>query len=211
AFAASEDEIEINDLSLMANRGGRPFTAGPLLNVYNSESLSVLVERGCRRLCANIELSLDALGNISRQHPGLDLEIFAFGRLPLALSGRCYHARAEGLHKDACRYVCDLDPNGRHVSTLDGTEFLAVNGIQTLSWGVQTLTHSVQALKQAGVSALRLSPQAGDMAKVIAAYHAFTDEHESLSDLHKRLAQAALPGPLIGGYWLGQPGAKAVG
>mgnify|MGYP000529376250 CR=1 FL=1 len=47
----------------------------------------------------------------------------AYGRLPLALSGRCYHARAQGLHKDSCQLVCDRDPDGLAVRTLEGQDF----------------------------------------------------------------------------------------
>jgi collagenase-like PrtC family protease len=33
---------------------------------------------------------------------GVTVEVQIFGRLPLALSARCYHARAHGRTKDSC-------------------------------------------------------------------------------------------------------------
>ena len=35
--------------------------------------------------------------------------------------------------KDNCQFVCGVDLDGRTVDTLDGQQFLAVNGVQTLS------------------------------------------------------------------------------
>src|SRR5690606_35782502 len=101
-----------------------------------------------------------------------EIELFAFGRLPLALSGRCYHARHHGLHKDSCRFVCDRDPDGMEVRTLDGDGFLAVNGIQTLSHAVQVCDAAPDELAAAGVKALRLSPHSCDMVAVACAFRA---------------------------------------
>ena len=55
--------------------------------------------------------------------PQLATEVFAFGKVPLAMSARCYHARAHKLTKDNCRFVCEKDPDGMPVKTLDGAGF----------------------------------------------------------------------------------------
>lgn len=209
ALAGTSDLVEVNDISGLLDRAA-PFVAGPLLNVYNEAAAKELADRGCVRLCANVELSLEAVGAIARACPGLEIEIFAFGRLPLALSGRCYHARRHGLHKDACQFVCERDPDGLRLSTLEGRGFLAVNGVQTLSDGVQLADMAPRALAGAGVTALRLSPHTSDMVAVAGAYRAFLDGRLEAEALRARVEAAGPPGPLINGYLRGAPGMAPV-
>ena len=127
--------VEMNDVTALPARAGRPFVAGPLLNVYNEGAAQFLAARGAATLCTPVELPLTSVAVIARACPELEIEVFAFGRLPLALSSRCYHARLHGLHKDSCQFVCEKDPDGLTVDTIDGQHFLAVNGVQTLSQG----------------------------------------------------------------------------
>jgi collagenase-like PrtC family protease len=209
-LASSGAMIEINDLSLLADHAGGPFVAGPLLNVYNEDAARELQDRGCVRLCANVELSLEALGKIAEGCPGLEIEIFAFGRLPLALSARCHHAHAHGRTKDSCQFVCGEDPDGRAVRTVEGAPFLAVNGVQTLSHGVQIADLPPQALLGAGVRALRLSPHTGDMASLIAAFRRFADGDLDAAGLQAD-ARRAGPGELVSGYLRARPGLAAAG
>ena len=197
--------IEINDVSALLDRTG-PFVAGPLLNVYNEAAARELMARGCVRLCANVELSLAAVSAVAAACPGLEIELFAFGRLPLALSGRCYHARHHGLHKDNCQFVCDRDPDGLALSTLDGRDFLAVNGVQTLSHGVQLADAPPARLREAGVGALRLSPHTADMVAVAEAFWAFADERIDDAELAARVGEAGPPGPFVSGYLHARPG-----
>jgi collagenase-like PrtC family protease len=209
ALAADPALVEINDVSALVHRpAGAPFVAGPLLNVYNEAAASELIARGCVRLCANVEMSLPALAALSAACPGLEVEIFAFGRLPLALSGRCYHARSHGLHKDNCQFVCDRDLDGLTVETLDGVGFLAVNGVQTLSHGVQVVDNPVADLLAAGVTALRLSPHSGDMARVTASFRAYADGVLAPADLAAAIRATDPPGPLVNGYLRGEAGAQ---
>lgn len=212
ALGAHAGLIEVNDFSLLADRrADAPFVAGPLLNIYNAVAARELIARGCVRLCANVELSLASIAGLGAECPGLELEIFAFGRLPLALSGRCYHARAHDRHRDTCLFVCDQDPDGMAVQTLEGTPFLAVNGIQTLSHGVQAIDLPLEALHKAGVTALRLSPHSGDMSAVIAAYDHFRTGAFSPRDLCAALRKTELPGDLVSGYLHGEAGLRPVG
>lgn len=205
-----EELIEVNDVSGLAGRAG-PFVAGPLLNVYNEGAARELMRRGCVRLCANVELSLAAVGEIAAACPGLELELFAFGRLPLALSGRCYHARHHGLHKDACQFVCERDPDGLDLRTLEGRDFLAVNGVQTLSHGVQLCDLPPAALKAAGVTALRLSPHTADMVAVARGFRDFLDGRLDAAGLAAAAAAAGPPGPFVGGYLRGEAGLRPAG
>jgi collagenase-like PrtC family protease len=199
--------VEINDLSgLACRRGDAPFVAGPFLNVYNEDAAAELIARGCTRLCANVELSLSALSAIASAHPALEIELFAFGRLPLALSGRCHHAHLHGLTKDACRFVCNRDPDGLAVDTLEGQAFLAINGVQTLSHGVQLADVEPNRLRAAGVTALRISPQTCDSAAVARAFRRFLDGDFSRTQLRSAVADAVPPGRLVNGYLHGAPG-----
>lgn len=211
ALASDPALIEVNDICALAHRpAGAPFVAGPLLNIYNEAAASELMAQGCVRLCANVELSLSALAAMSARLPALEIEIFAYGRLPLALSGRCYHAREHGLHKDNCQFVCDRDPDGLAVETLDHAGFLAVNGVQTLSHGVQVADNPLEELRAAGVTALRLSPHSGDMARVIAGFRAFADGALAPADLPAHILATDPPGPLVNGYLHGAAGARWV-
>ena len=136
------------------------------------------------------------------------VEVFAFGRAPLALSARCYHARAYGISKDACQFVCERDADGLDVFTIDGKPFLAVNGIQTLGYVVTAATRQIAELREAGVVALRLSPQSCDMVKVATIFRDLADGHTTQEEATEALAVIALPGPLSDGYLRGLPGAR---
>ena len=109
--------------------------------------------------------------------------------------------------KDACRYVCEQDPDGLEVETLDGQRFLAINGVQTLADGVTVLAEEIADLQEAGVSRLRLSPHTCDM---VAVAHGFRDLIEGRSNRVAHLAAISglgLPGPIVNGYLHSKPGA----
>lgn len=198
---------EVNDMSgLMQLAPAASFVAGPFLNVYNEAAASELTRRGCRRLCANIELPLSAVAAIAAACAGLEIELFAYGRLPLALSARCYHARLHGLRKDSCQFVCERDPDGLQVNTLEGEPFLALNGVLTLSHGVHLADAKLEDLRAAGVSALRLSPHTGDMAAIVSAFRRFADGRIDPAGLRSAVRGAGTPGPLVDGYLIGAPG-----
>jgi len=166
--------VEVNDLTALRHLpAGQPFWVGPLVNVYNEGTLRWLAKRGAVRVCLPPELPLESVATLAAAGAGLGVavEVWGHGRLPLAVSGRCYHARLHDRAKDSCQFVCEDDPDGRDVETLDGQPFLAVNGIQTLSQSTATVAHQVEALADAGVSALRLSPQSRGFAETVALYH----------------------------------------
>lgn len=209
--ADSAHLIEVGDMSALWSRSPAPFVAGPLLNVYNAPAAAEMARMGCVRLCANVELSLKSLAEIARACPALELELFAFGRLPLALSSRCIQARMAGLHRDACRYVCDRHPDGMAVATIEGQDFLAVNGLQTLSHGCQVVDLPVEALRGAGVSALRLSPHSLDMTAVTHLFADYVAGRIAPPELALGLEELGPPGPLVSGYLHGAAGARAAG
>ena len=169
-----EDEtvlVEANDPSALGYLQGRPHIVGPYVNVYNEDTLLYLASDGARRVCLPVELpaaSLASLGKAAQGH--VELEVQAFGRLPLALSARCYHARSHGFHKDNCQFVCAEDPDGLTLQTLSEQPFLAVNGIQTLSHAYVNLIDELGSLQVMGVTAFRLSPHHCDMVDVTSAF-----------------------------------------
>lgn len=203
--------VELNEFGGLMQRDGQAFVAGPFLNVYNEHAADALVRRGCVRWCPPVELPLTSVAAVARSAPGLEIELFAFGRLPLALSGRCYHARAHGLHKDSCQFVCEKDPDGMDVATLDAQPFMAVNGIQTLSHAFQAVTLGPDRLRASGVSALRLSPHTADMVEVAEVFRAMLDERIGPAELAARLRAMNLPGELANGYLTGEAGHRWTG
>ncbi len=165
--------VEVNDLSALAHiPQGQPFWVGPLVNVYNEGTLRWLIRRGATRVCLPPELTLGSIAVLARlgREEGVPVEVWGHGRLPLAISGRCYHARLHDWMKDACQFVCGEDPDGRDVATLDGQPFLAVNGVQTLSQSTASMAHRVETLAEAGVASLRLSPQSQGFGRICAFY-----------------------------------------
>lgn len=213
ALAESGATVEVNDLTMLAYLpAGARFAVGPMVNVYNEGTLAALAARGMRRVCLPPEAPLSTIRPLAETAAGLGVavEVWGWGRAPLAISGRCYHARLHGRGKDDCRFVCGEDPDGREIEDLDGRAFLAVNGVQTLSHGYATAARRIAELREAGVGALRLSPHTGDFARVIRAFRAALDGARDAPPLEAAL-RAAEPGRrLVGGFLDGKAGAEAL-
>lgn len=176
-------EVEINDLTALSYLPeGFEFSVGPLVNVYNEGTLSWLALRGANRICLPPELPLASIATLAAAGAdiGVKIEVWGHGRLPLAISGRCYHARLHGRTKDNCQFACEDDADGLNVRTLDDQPFLAMNGVQTLSDSYACAAHQIDALTDAGVSALRLSPQSSGFGDLCHLYRKLLDkEHDA--------------------------------
>lgn len=209
--AATDGLVEVADLTLMRFLpAGRAFTVSPLVNVYNEGTLAFLASHGARSVCLPPELPIASITTLcaAAKPLGVDIEAWAFGRIPLAISGRCYHARIHGLTKDSCQFVCGLDREGLQTDTLDGEPFLAVNGVQTLSFSCANAVLDLGTLRAAGVSSLRLSPQGEDM---VATARVFRDCLDGRIDEIEALARltALVPGiPFSNGFMTGKVGAE---
>ncbi|EKV27026.1 Putative protease [Caenispirillum salinarum AK4] len=168
AAAADGALVEANDAGALALLADRPHHIGPMVNVYNEGTLRVLAARGATCVTLPWELPRESVYALAAEarRLGMDCAVTVFGRAPLAISARCYHARAHGLSKDGCRYVCGEDPEGMAVETLDGADFLTVNGTQTQAHAVTVLAREVPDLVAAGVNVLRISPLDMDMGVV---------------------------------------------
>lgn len=200
--------VEINDISALPARSGRPFVTGPFVNVYNAATASFLVRHGARTICPPVELPLATIGAIAAGCAEAEFELFTFGRLPLALSGRCYHARLHGLHKDACQFTCEQDPDGLAVDTLDGQKFLAINGVQTLSAQVQAIVLDPAEFAAYGVRRLRLSPHGCDMVEVARTYRELVERRVEPNEARFLLSCLDLPGSMVDGYAWGGAGSR---
>ncbi|WP_027591414.1 U32 family peptidase [Pseudomonas sp. RL] len=194
--------VEANDIGAvqMLSENRLPFVAGPALNIYNGHALAELIDLGMRRWCPPVEVSgalvrdslqqLDTLGV-----PRPEVELFAYGHLPLAYSARCFTARAENRPKDDCEFVCQNYPEGIPLLSQEGEAMFTINGIQTMSARVCNLLAEYPQLRDSGVDILRLSPRAEGMAEIIRGFDA--------------VRGGALPPLAIdgcNGYWYGQPG-----
>ncbi len=157
--------IEANDVSALSYLKNQPFHVGPFINIYNENTAQFMAAQGATRIVLPYELSQETIEIITR-FGAVATEIQVFGRLPLAISSRCYHARSRNLRKSNCSYVCNEDYDGMHVTTLEHQPFLNVNGTCTMSHSYVNLSAEFNALHSIGVAAFRVSPQNCDMLKV---------------------------------------------
>ena len=198
--------IEANDASALPPLQGRPHHIGPLMNVYNERSVALLSRGGARNFCLPVEMPARTISALCRETQSLDVtfEVLVFGRMPLALSARCYHARAHGRSKDSCRFVCEEDADGLELRTLGGQPFLAVNGVQTLSYDFLNLIERVEELRDMGVSRFRLSPHSCDMVRVATAFRGLLDRVLTVNEAAEALREITLPGPYSNGFYYGK-------
>ena len=198
--------VEANDLAALDFLEGHPFVAGPSINLYNQRTLAFLSARGLRRWVLPVELGRETAADLIRSRPaGVECEVFAFGRLPLAYSARCFTAYNNGQGKDACEFRCIEHPDGLLVTTQEGQPFLAINGIQTQSATTHNLLAVLDELTDLGVDLLRISPQSRNTGGVIETFAACLKGNQAPADGLARLRDLA-PAGLADGYWTGQAG-----
>ncbi|HYD77626.1 ubiquinone anaerobic biosynthesis protein UbiV [Ramlibacter sp.] len=203
--------VEANDMGAVRSVGSRgPFVAGLHLNLFNADSLQWMAGLGAARWVVPLEIGREGLPALQAARPtGLQTEVFAFGRLPLAYSARCFTARHHNLPKDDCGFLCINDPDGLLLSTREGEPFLVLNGIQTQSARVHSLIAEVPELQALGVDVLRLSPQSRHMAEVVSLFDAVRRGELAPSAGQQGLREL-LPGEPCNGYWHGKAGLAQV-
>jgi len=199
--------VEANDMGAVQRLAGKkPFVAGPQLNLYNQPSLTWMASLGARRWVMPLEMKRADLAVLQAGRPaGLQTEVFAYGRMPLAYSARCFTARHRNLPKDDCQFSCIAHPDGLLLNTRESEHFLVLNGTQTQSARVYNLMESLPEMQAMGVDVVRLSPQSEHMAEVVQLFDAVRR-----GALSPQAAQAQLlpllPEQGCNGYWHGQPG-----
>ena len=198
--------VEANDMGAVHCMKGEPFVAGPWLNVYNEPTLQVLAGQGAKRWVIPLEMSADALARMQAERAhGMQTEVFAYGRMPLAFSARCFTARNRNLPRENCQYVCIEHPDGLALSTREGEPFLVLNGVSVQSARVYNLIDSIDTLKRLGVDVLRISPQSQGTGEIVECFRSVIDADATGAQALERMGRL-MPESRCDGYWYGMPG-----
>ncbi|HEY0878351.1 MAG TPA: U32 family peptidase [Zeimonas sp.] len=218
--AQHEFLVEAGDSSALRALAGHRFVLGPHVNVYSRPALEEYAALGAVRWVAPVELDLEAVARINPEQARvagaptkdvpIDTEVFAFGRLPLAFSARCFTARHYRLSKDECGFRCIEHPDGLLLATGEGEAFLALNGIQTQSAALHCLIAQRDAVRDAGVRRLRLSPCASHFDEVIGCFDAVYNHGRDGRDALAQLRALPLAGELVDGFAHRAPGLQRI-
>jgi len=205
-----EFRVEANDMGavrLLAEAGAGDWVAGATLNIFNPHTLELLMEAGAGRWVVAPEIPGAALAEVRAglTRP-IETEVFAYGRLPLAHSARCFTARHFNLQKDACEFRCLSIMDGIPLRTREGQPFLTLNGVQTQSARVHNLLADLPSLASRA-EVLRISPQGAHGRDIIDIFRAALDG---------RLTPVAaldasrdyMPEAPCNGFWHGHPGVE---
>ncbi|MDH5190613.1 MAG: U32 family peptidase [Gammaproteobacteria bacterium] len=202
----NEFMVEANDMAAVQLLSGSSFIAGPHINCYNNMTMSLLNKSGAIRWVMPVELSREALVELQSARPEkMETEVFAFGRLPLSFSARCFTARANGKTKDECAFICGEFEDGLTIHTQEEKPFLTLNGIQMQSASTCNLIGAVNECQALGVDVLRISPQTQGMETIINSYHRVLNEKLSVNEAEKIISDFFSVEP-CNGYWYNQPG-----
>ncbi|HJV85064.1 MAG TPA: U32 family peptidase [Noviherbaspirillum sp.] len=203
--------VEANDMGAVRCLSGKmPFVAGPHVNIYNAPTLQFMAETGAKRWVIPLEMSRESLAHVHQGRPeGMETEVFAYGRMPLAFSARCFTARHHNLPKDDCQFMCMQYPDGLALKTREGQHFLTLNGIQTQSALVYNLVSEMEEMRKLGVDVVRISPQSQHTEQVISLFREVMDQKRSGDDAMAEM-EPLMPSAPCNGYWYGKPGLERV-
>lgn len=206
-------DIEVNNTAGLLHISGRAHRIGPWMNVYNEPTMCYLAGHGATHFALPVELPQDVVARLAATAAdvGAGVEVQVFGRASLALSARCYHARAHGHTKDNCQFVCEQDPDGMPLQTIARQDFLVINGIQTLSHSYVSLLGEIEDLQAMGIGHLRLVPHPLDMVAVTETFADRIASRIDASEAEARLVALKIPAPFSNGFWHGIAGARRVG
>jgi collagenase-like PrtC family protease len=202
-IVGADFSIEANEMGAvrLCAEAKRPFIAGPTLNVFGPGTLRLLAGMGATRWVLPSEASREMLQGLQAGRPArMETEVFAYGRLPLAYSARCFTARRFNLQKDNCGFKCLDFPAGLPMNTREGEPFLTLNGTQTQSAKTYNLLGELPQLLADGVDVVRISPE-----------HAGTREHvDQFRAVIDGGAGPAVPADDCNGFWYGKPGLELI-
>ncbi|HET6718009.1 MAG TPA: U32 family peptidase, partial [Rhodocyclaceae bacterium] len=169
--------------------------------LYNEATLAFFATQGAIRWVPPLEATGELVRTLHQARPsGVETEVFAFGKIPLAFSARCFTARFYGLNKDDCQFKCLDHPEGMLVKTREQENFLTLNGIQTMSAQSYNLLAEMPELLSLGIDAVRISPQPKFTTEIVAAFAAARDGQKVVAD------PAWSPDGLVNGFWHGKAG-----
>lgn len=195
-------KVEANDLGAINLVHGKDFVAGPHLNIYNEATLATFARYGMKRWVPPLEGTRTLVETLHRNKPaGVETEVFVFGKIPLAFSARCFTARHYDLNKDDCQFKCLDHAEGLTLKTREGQEFLAINGIQTMSAQSYNLLHEIPDMLNMGIDIVRISPQKQHTSDIVAAFDAARQgKAVTVNSRHWTT------GDQVDGYWFGDAG-----
>lgn len=200
-------KVEANDMAGVALAEGTPMVAGPHITTYNPETLDFLESVGVKRVVLPVELSKPMIADIAKKKKkGSEVEVFAYGKLPLTFSARCYTARAFRLPKSNCQFKCGDFPDGMTIRTQEGEAFLTLNGVETMSDRLFSLLDEAQELAPMGIDVVRLSPQSFDMGAVVELWRQRLDDRIDGATARTRLAEIHGDTAFCNGYYHGRAG-----
>ena len=195
-------KLEANDLGAVNIAAGRPFVAGPHLNIYNAATLATYARYGLQRWVPPLEADRKLIETLHVGRPtGIETEVFVYGKLPLAFSARCFTARHYNLSKDDCQFKCLDHPEGMTLKTREGQPFLSINGIQTMSAQTYNLLAEVPQMLKMDIDSVRLSPQPAHMPEIIGAFDAARRGQAVRPDMSDWATEG-----MVDGYWFSEPG-----
>lgn len=202
--------VEANDMAAvqMMSEKKLPFICGSSINIYNAHTLKILQQQGMQRWVMPVELNRETLRDILDEAETMGIgrqvetEVFAYGKLPLAYSARCFTARMKNLPKDDCRYSCIEYPDGVVMETQEDEELFTLNGIQTQSGYCYNLLPQLPEMIDLGVDVVRISPQFKGTEQIIQQFRDGIDQGKVDSGLIARQH--------CNGYWFGQSGMSTV-
>ncbi|MCM1129767.1 MAG: U32 family peptidase [Alistipes senegalensis] len=199
--------VEANDMGAVRLLAGKAsFIAGASLNISHPQAWALMSAWGGRRWVMPVEMGQDGLaGMMASRQPGSEVEVFGYGRLPLAFSARCFTARHYNLSRDECGFRCLEHPEGLCLKTQEGEDFLVINGIQTQSARIYCLVRELPVMQKMGVDIVRISPQPENTAEIVRLYAAVLAGKETPDIAFRALEKMASSG-LCNGYWHGYPG-----
>lgn len=199
--------VEINNAAGLSAIAGRSHHIGPMMNVYNELAMRQLARGGAIHFTLPTELPRGAVAVLARTAAdlGVSTEVQVFGRASLAVSARCYHARAHHRTKDECQFVCQEDPDGMALRTLEGREMLAINGIQTLSHSYVNFIAELEEMRALGIDHFRLMPHTADMVAIARIFAEHLSGHADATESFRRIEQLGV-GRFSNGFWHGIAG-----
>ncbi|WP_396587344.1 U32 family peptidase [Bermanella sp. R86510] len=181
--------VEANDFSAVdiLSSLGLVFCAGAALNIYNQFDIKFLHNRGMKRWVMPVELSKDWLQDIQgnmdkvKLYRDIEVEVYAYGYIPLAYSARCFTARSLNLPKDDCRLSCINFPQGRVLNSQEDERLFIMNGIQTLSGKPVNLINDTAGMSEL-VNICRISPHSFECIDWVDSFLGNNNEHPPISN-----------------------------
>jgi collagenase-like PrtC family protease len=206
-LVSSGHTLEANDMGAVRLLAGKArFVAGATLNLYNRESLDFVAAMGARRWVPPVEMTCAEMTALHAERPpGVETEMFVYGRQPLAYSARCFTARRFNVQKDTCEFRCLDFPEGLPVQTREHEPLFVINGVQTQSARVCNLVRELPRMAGLGIEAVRISPTYADLLAIAELVKRAIDEPATLEETAQALESLTVGGA-CDGFWHGRPG-----